>query len=178
VQVAVKHTWLFLINSHEVPSAFGLSFAADASPAEIFHAINLRSFSTRVRSSIGENSLIAHLQLIELRAQSSSQSLGRKRVQSHLEFSRLEIGFASAAKSWAAQAMAGANSAADKRNQPQFARESLRYSPGRIVFEQCTGDLGVDSLKHPKIANAEQVQLAEYLITLSDNTVDYYRSNS
>jgi len=105
VQVAVKDTWLSLMNSHEIPASFAFSVPTEATPAAIFEAINLRDLSKRATGSAtsarssDDNSLIAFLELIELRAQSSSQGVGgSKEILSHLEFKRFEIAFASAHK--------------------------------------------------------------------------------
>jgi hypothetical protein len=36
MQVAIRNTWLSLINSHEVSSVFAFNVPADASPAAVF----------------------------------------------------------------------------------------------------------------------------------------------
>jgi hypothetical protein len=113
-------------------------------------AIDLRGLSKRVTGSPhtsragDDNSLVAFLELIELRTQTTAEG-SRKRVQAHLEFRTLEVGFhSSRPKSWrghGANGNAGAGPHHGQRGRKAF--DSLRYNPGRVVLESSSADLKV-----------------------------------
>ena len=173
MQVAIKETWLSLMNSHEVPNAFAFDVGAQASTAEIFDAIDLRDLgkrthkSTSTRNANDDNALIAYLELIELRGQSSSLGAGgAKKVLSHLEFLNLEVGFASAVKKWAARLASEKGSSNKSAHSGLFHATSAdlpprwqpkRYNPGRILLERASADLEMTSKSSATLQNAEEV---------------------
>ena len=157
MQVAIRDTWLSLINSQEVSSAFSFNVPSHASPAAIFSKIDLRGLSKRVTGSPqtsragDDNSLIAFLELIELRTQTTAEGTW-KRVQAHLKFRRLEVGFASShTKAWNGHAKHSKNVKPAQRGRKAF--ESLRYNPGRVVLESSSANLQVVSDASAKLVS-------------------------